>query len=318
MNKSYNYNGVDYILPTVHLLAENGIGQSEYAARQCYNSFDKSENEAVQELNKLVKEGSITAINAQIPLLQNVRNSDLLKQLSFVHFHESTLEHSVISFLLTDFSRGVLQELARHRIASYSVMSTRYTLANLINAYTAGVITGEDNFLDEVLKYDMLVTPENDYNRIEIVGIQRKLDYQLKKIGQEAYLNLTVAKSVREQLPQCIEQGMNYYEVLQVLNSKDKRNVGDSFKHIITDNFKVNAVMTINLRSYKNFLQLRDSGAAWFQIDKLAKEMKSVTPQKYLDLIIKPKKVEKPLKEQIKELKMKLLDLENKAKEGAE
>jgi len=45
--------------------------------------------------------------------------------------HHSVLEHAVFTFELSGFSRAVLQELARHRIASYSVKSTRYTLNRL-------------------------------------------------------------------------------------------------------------------------------------------------------------------------------------------
>ena len=53
------------------------------------------------------------------------------------------------------------------------------------------------------------------------------------------------------------------------------------------DNWKTDIVMTINLRSLKNFFDLRDSGAAWFQIQWLAQAMKEATPQKYLKLIDK-------------------------------
>ena len=70
---------------------------------------------------------------------------------------------------------------------------------------------------------------------------------------------------------------------------KKKRNVGDAFKHIITDNVKVDMVVTFNLRSLKNYFTLRDSGAAYFQIRWLAQEMMRVTPSKYLDLIVKKK-----------------------------
>lgn len=77
------------------------------------------------------------------------------------------------------------------------------------------------------------------------------------------------------------------YDALQA--GKKKRNVGDAFKHIITDNVKVDMVVTFNLRSLKNYFSLRDSGAAFFQIRWLAQEMIRVTPKKYLDLIIKNK-----------------------------
>lgn len=45
--------------------------------------------------------------------------------------HESVLEHLVFSFYIVEVSRAVLQELSRHRIASYSVQSTRWALKKL-------------------------------------------------------------------------------------------------------------------------------------------------------------------------------------------
>lgn len=45
--------------------------------------------------------------------------------------HLSTIEHLYMTFEITGISRACLQELVRHRIASYSVRSTRYTLREL-------------------------------------------------------------------------------------------------------------------------------------------------------------------------------------------
>ena len=45
--------------------------------------------------------------------------------------HKSTIEHLVYNFDIDGISRACLQEVARHRIASYSVKSTRYTLKQL-------------------------------------------------------------------------------------------------------------------------------------------------------------------------------------------
>lgn len=41
----------------------------------------------------------------------------------------------------------------------------------------------------------------------------------------------------------------------------------------------------MNLRSLKNYLKLRDSGAAYFQIRWLAQAVKEATPNKYLELL---------------------------------
>ncbi len=47
--------------------------------------------------------------------------------------HSSTIEHLNYSFDIDGISRSLLQELARHRIASYTVKSSRYTLQELKN-----------------------------------------------------------------------------------------------------------------------------------------------------------------------------------------
>lgn len=43
--------------------------------------------------------------------------------------HESVIEHIVYTFTIEGISRAVLQQLARHRHISLSVLSTRYTLS---------------------------------------------------------------------------------------------------------------------------------------------------------------------------------------------
>jgi len=45
--------------------------------------------------------------------------------------HASTLEHISYNFYISGVSRALLQELSRHRMASLSVKSTRYTLKEL-------------------------------------------------------------------------------------------------------------------------------------------------------------------------------------------
>jgi len=57
-----------------------------------------------------------------------------LKRVAVKQKHGSVIEHLVYSFDIIGISRGCLQELARHRIASLSVKSTRYTLKELKDA----------------------------------------------------------------------------------------------------------------------------------------------------------------------------------------
>jgi thymidylate synthase (FAD) len=151
-----------------------------------------------------------------------------------------------------------------------------------------GYPDGYHYFLNKILELDMFVTSENKYNRLEIHFMYTKLNFQLLELGMEEFMNVAVAKSILTEMKNVNREfDVSYLEKL--LFSKKKRNVGDNFKHIVSDNWKVNMVVTFNLRSLKNYFTLRDSGAAYFQIQWLAEEMKKVIPEHYLNLIVKQK-----------------------------
>ncbi len=272
--------GIKYSKPEVVLLQDTGIGVAEAAARTCYDSFENSENEVIKNI-----EHSLPSA-AMCDELNAIDDSNLLDDLAWTYFHHSILEHANLSFLVRGTSRGVLQEHARHRIQAISVRSTRYTMSSVINAFVASKHGGnKDFFIDTVASFDMFVTTDKDYNRIEIGAIYDKLDYQSKVVDD--FHSIAVAKSSIPFIAQHQGDAQKLFDALQA--GKKKRNVGDAFKHIISDNVKVDMVVTFNLRSLKNYFTLRDSGAAFFQIRWLAQEMMRVTPSKYLDLIIKNK-----------------------------
>ncbi len=275
MPKTETMYHIRYTLPEVTLLRESGIGVAEIAARTCYDSFANSENEAIRQAADIL---DVDAINA-------IDDSDLLSQLAWVHHHHSIIEHSTLSYLVRGTSRGVLQEHARHRVQSISVRSTRYTMSSVINAFVAAVISGEGEaaFVRHVLPLDLLVVADEAYQRIEIAGMYAKLHYHYT-LAPDDFLNSAVAKSSLGLLETPADAD-TLYAALQA--GKKKRNVGDAFKHIVSDNWKVDMVITFNLRSLKNYFDLRTSGAAWFQIRWLAEAMKAVTPITYLRLIDK-------------------------------
>ena len=76
------------------------------AIRTCWQSFDKSDN-------------------------GGEKDRELIDRVGNKFKHASTLEHIVYNFYVEGISRALLQELARHRMASLSVKSTRYTLKEL-------------------------------------------------------------------------------------------------------------------------------------------------------------------------------------------
>lgn len=82
-----------------------------------------------------------------------ILDKELIERVGNKFKHSSTLEHLTYNFYIQGISRALLQELSRHRIASLSVKSTRYTLKELRNeeAFTS---------LDAASKYLVMIDNE--------------------------------------------------------------------------------------------------------------------------------------------------------------
>ena len=96
----------------VHLLSHSPLRNAIIGARTCYSSFDRDDYKDERNIGE--------------------NNEKLLRRLIALG-HESVIEHVVYTFRIVGASRGFLQQLVRHRIASYSVQSTRYTLRKLLS-----------------------------------------------------------------------------------------------------------------------------------------------------------------------------------------
>lgn len=90
----------------IALLHHTPLDVCAHAIRTCWQSFDKSD------------EGG-------------EKDKALIDRVGNKFKHASTLEHLVYTFYIQGVSRALLQELSRHRMASPSVKSTRYTLKEL-------------------------------------------------------------------------------------------------------------------------------------------------------------------------------------------
>jgi thymidylate synthase (FAD) len=93
----------------ITLLHHSPLEVCAQAIRTCWQSFDKSDHGGEKDQ----------------ALIERVGNK---------YKHASTLEHLVYTFYIQGVSRALLQELSRHRMASPSVKSTRYTLKELKEA----------------------------------------------------------------------------------------------------------------------------------------------------------------------------------------
>ncbi len=133
----------------VALMHHTPLDVCAHAIRTCWQSFDNSDSGGEKDR----------------ALIDRVGNK---------FKHASTLEHLVYTFYLKGVSRALLQELARHRIASLSVKSTRYTLKELKNIEPFE----EDNF-DGASKY-IVLTGNSDVDRVSIIALNN-LQSVLKK-----------------------------------------------------------------------------------------------------------------------------------------
>ncbi len=157
--------------------------------------------------------------------------------------HASTVEHLVYNFDITGVSRALLQELARHRIASYSVKSTRYTLKELKD---------EESFICKDPSTGMIhSTPEQ---------VQRAEQYLV--YTDDDHIDMAA---------------INALDYLRWLLIQGKPN--DKAKYCLPEAYKTGLVMTINARSLQNFISLRASKHALWEIQDLAKAMYEAIPK---------------------------------------
>ena len=136
-------------------------------------------------LDKLDTEGN-TLGSEDLKLLQKIIKKH----------HDSVLEHIVYSFYITDISRALLQELVRHRFVSFTVQSTRYTLAKKLKNNTASELC---------IKVDDLI---DNHNKAVIDFIKQLTDYpndQLKYLIPEAFKTELVMTTNARELAHIIE-----------------------------------------------------------------------------------------------------------------
>lgn len=108
------------------------------------------------------------------------------------HKHGSVSEHVVYNFAIDGISRGCLQELARHRMASYSVKSSRYTLKELKNEEPFELPLTEEKLL-RASKYIKINTGVEEYNYEQLEKLRQAVSSSLpndvsKYVIPESYL----------------------------------------------------------------------------------------------------------------------------------
>ena len=122
---------------TVELLHHTPLWIASKAIRKCWDSTDNGGCYLIPTDDLIEKD------------------KELIHRVGNKNKHASTLEHINYTFDIDGISRALLQELARHRHASISVKSSRYTLKELKNTDTVEelrpflVLTG-DAYVDDL------------------------------------------------------------------------------------------------------------------------------------------------------------------------
>jgi len=158
------------------------------------------------------------------------------------HKHSSTIEHLYYNFDIDGVSRALLQELARHRISSFSVKSTRYTLKELKKEYSF--------IRDEYGSYS---------------------DKDIKRASK--YILLTGDEFIDSSSIDALD---NLIIALKIKNISN-----DIAKYALPEAYRTSLVWSINARSLQNFLSLRTDKAALWEIRHLAHLIYNALPEEH-------------------------------------
>ena len=149
----------------VELIYHTPLWVASKAIRKCWASEDKSDTYLIE--GEYYHEAPITHGGMCDTIGIGPKDKELIHRVGNKNKHASTLEHINYSFDIDGISRACLQELARHRHASMSVKSTRYTLKELKEAeYTTQAV------MDFLVKVDEAT---DEYNFYALCKIREEL-----------------------------------------------------------------------------------------------------------------------------------------------
>lgn len=219
----------------VELLNYTPLHIAAKAIRTCWDSHEHSDTEFHER-----------GENDIIPKVYIMGDNDkaLIDRVGNKFKHSSTLEHLSYNFYIKGISRACLQELARHRMTSLSVKSTRYTLKELKNEaylYNTNQAEGLTWHWDLIEKYCVLTN--------------------------NTQTDVYIAKALSN-LKDLLEDGIS----------------NDIAKYALPESYKTELTWTINARSLQNFLSLRSAKSALWEIRDLANAIYQALPtdHKYL------------------------------------
>ncbi len=215
----------------ITLMQHSSLEVCAHAIRTCWQSFDKSDD-------------------------GGEKDKDLINRVGNKFKHASTLEHLTYTFYIAGVSRALLQELARHRMASPSVKSTRYTLKEL---------KAEESFskgMSALELYEKYQNPDEVYSDKHMSRASKYLVWT-----GDLFTDFSSVVAL-DNLRLVLQSGV----------------ANDKAKFCLPESYKTELTWTINARSLQNFISLRSSKSALWEIRDLAKALYEELPEdhKYL------------------------------------
>ena len=168
--------------------------------------------------------------------------------------HWAVLEHESITVKFTT-NRGVSHEIVRHRLASYCQESTRYCNYSKQDQITIC----RPSYLKDVLEegeygVDVLYNPENrgpNYDPIK--------DLEVRQYGRENSLGRSV---ITHNFSPAVKAQMFAWQIAQAsyLRMIEEGCKAQQARGVLPNDVKTEIMVTMNLREWKHFLDLRSKG----------------------------------------------------------
>lgn len=156
--------------------------------------------------------------------------------------HESPVEHVTFTFGIEGVSRSFLAQITRHRIASFSVQSQRYVKQN---------------------HFEFITPPAIADDPVSAEIYQNSMDNAIK-----SYMSLT-DRLQKKYVTELMQNGMNEKSA----RSKAEKMAIEDARFVLPNACETKMVMTMNVRSLRNFFRLRCCNRAQWEIRAVASEM---------------------------------------------
>lgn len=156
--------------------------------------------------------------------------------------HESPVEHVSFTFGIEGVSRSFLAQVTRHRIASFSVQSQRYVRKEQFVYVTPPAIAQHPDVLE---RYE-----------------------QAMQMALDAY-NALADQLEAQYYPEFLAAGCSE----KAARSKAEKKAIEDARYVLPNACETKMVMTMNVRSLRNFFRLRCCNRAQWEIRAVATEM---------------------------------------------